>query len=210
MKNIAIIIGIVLLFSCNTYAQLPFSLGVKIGINSSKMLNEFSNVNDIKDQAKTGFLFGAFARIKLPVVYLQPEVYFTKKGGDFQSATIPQFQNQVFTQQTVLNMIDVPVLVGLKLIDLKAVNLRIMTGPVISFVTSKDVSYQVNGVNLGSAPETSEYKNTLWGVQLGAGIDVMNFSLDVRYEWGLNNISDNPSMDTKSKLLNISLGMKLF
>ncbi len=210
MRRIALLLITVFLLSGNSFAQSPISLGVKIGFNSSKMPTEFSSFGEVKDQAKTGFLAGAFVRIKLPVVYLQPEVYFTKKGGDFESATIPQFQNQTFTQQTVLNTIDVPVLLGVKLINLKVVNLRIMTGPVISFVTSKDVSYQVNGVNLGSAPNSATYKSTIWGIQAGAGIDVMNFSLDVRYEWGLNNISDNADITTKTKLLNVSLGMKLF
>ena len=111
----------------------------------------------------------------------------------------------------MIDSLDVPILVGVKLINLKVVNFRIMTGPVISFVTSKDISYQVNGVNLGNEPSsTTDYKNTIWGIQAGAGIDVMNFSLDVRYEWGLSNISDNTDMTSKTKLLNISLGMKLF
>ena len=211
MRKIALFFIAIFLFSCNSFAQSPISLGLKLGFNSSKMPTEFSSFGEVKDQAKTGFLAGAFVRIKLPVVYLQPEVYFTKKGGDFESLKIPKFQNKTFTQQTVLNTIDVPVLVGVKLINLKVVNLRIMTGPVISFVTSKDVSYQVNGVNLGNEPSsTTDYKSTIWGIQAGAGIDVMNFSLDVRYEWGLNNISDNPDITTKTKLLNVSLGMKLF
>ncbi len=210
MKKIALVFLISLLFSYNTFAQLPISLGVKIGFNSAKMPTEFTNVSDIKDQAKAGFLAGAFARFELPIIYIQPEVYFTKKGGDFQSATIPQFQNQVFTQQTVLNTIDVPVLVGAKLLNLKVVNFRVMAGPVISFVTSKDVSYQVNGVNLGSAPSSSKYKNTIWCIQAGVGVDVLKFSLDFRYEWGLNNISDYADMNTKTKLFNVSLGLKLF
>jgi len=210
MKKLTLAYVILFLFSCNAFAQLPLSLGVKVGFNSTKMLTEYTNVNDITNKSKSGFLFGAFARINLPVIYIQPELYFAKKGGDFQSAMIPQFQNQLFTQQTVLNTIDIPVLLGIKLINLKVVNFRVMTGPVISLVTSKDVSYQVNGAIIGSVPATTAYKNTIWGIQAGAGIDVLNFSLDVRYEWGLNNISDNPDMNTKTKILNVSLGLKLF
>ncbi|MEI6695869.1 MAG: porin family protein [Bacteroidota bacterium] len=211
MKKIIFVLGIVFLFSSNGFSQSPLNLGVKIGFNSSKMPTEFTNVSDIKEQAKTGFLAGAFVRINLSSIYLQPEIYFTKKGGSFQSATIPQFQGKTFTQQTVLNTIDVPVLLGIKLINFKVVNLRLMAGPVISFVTSKDISYQVDGVNLGSLPSpTTDYKNTIWSIQAGAGIDVLKFTLDVRYEWGLNNISDNGSMNSKTNLLNVSLGMKIF
>jgi len=211
MKKIFISLALItILFSAN--AQLPFSLGLKIGFNSTKMVTELKNINDIKEEAKMGYLAGAFLRINLPKIYLQPEIYYTRKAGDYQSTTIPLFQNQTFTQKTILNSIDVPVLIGIKLLDLKLFNLRLMTGPVASFVTSKDVNYEVNGVNIGSLPSTDfgNYKDINWSIQAGAGIDVLNFTLDVRYEWGLNNISDVADMNVKSKLLNVSVGMKLF
>ncbi|MCX6231559.1 MAG: porin family protein [Bacteroidetes bacterium] len=211
MKKIALILITFFVVITTTNAQSPLNLGVKIGFNSTKMPTEFKNVSDITDQAKTGFLAGAFVRINLPVFYIQPEIYFTKKGGSFQSATIPQFNNMLLTQQTVLNTIDIPVLAGMKLINLSVFNFRVMAGPVISFVTSKDVAYQINGVaqaiNSGTSVTTS-YKDKLWGIQVGAGIDVLKFTLDIRYEWGLNNISDSPDMNIKTKLLNVSLGMK--
>lgn len=211
MRKLILIFISVFLFFSNTFGQLPFSLGAKVGFNSSKMITEITNVTDIKNHVKTGLLAGAFIRINLSALYLQPEIYFAKKGGDFQSTTIPQFQNKVFTQQTVLNTIDIPLLVGVKLINLNVVNLRIMAGPVISFVTSKDISNQVDNVSSGSlALATTDYKNSIWSIQAGIGIDVLNFTFDVRYEWGLNNISDNPLMNTKTKLLNVSLGFKFF
>lgn len=211
MKKIIISLVFVAIFS-SVNAQLPFSLGLKVGFNSTKMVTELNNVNDIKEEAKMGYLAGAFLRINLPKIYLQPEVYYTKKAGDYHSVTIPAFQNQTFTQKTILNSIDVPVLIGVKLLDLKLFNLRLMTGPVASFITSKDVNYEVNGVKIGSLPfiDLGNYKDINWAIQAGAGIDVLNFTLDVRYEWGLNNISDVADMNVKSKLLNVSIGMKLF
>jgi|DewCreStandDraft_4_1066084.scaffolds.fasta_scaffold43664_2 hypothetical protein len=211
MKKIIITLALVAVLS-NVKSQLPFNLGVKVGFNSTKMITELKNVNDISEEAKLGYLAGAFVRINLPKIYLQPEIYYTKKAGDYQTATIPQFQNQTFTQKTILNSIDVPLLIGVKLLDLKVSNIRLMTGPVASFVTSKDVNYEVNGINIGSLPSTDlgKYNNINWAIQAGAGIDVMNFTLDVRYEWGINNISDVADMNVKSKLLNVSIGMKLF
>jgi len=211
MKKIIILITFVAIFS-SVKAQLPLSLGLKVGFNSTKMATELKNVNDIKEEAKMGYLAGAFLRINLPKIYLQPEVYYTKKSGDYQSTNIPSFQNQTFTQKTILNSIDFPVLIGVKLLDLKLFNLRLMTGPVASFLIGKDVNYEVNGIKIGSLPSTDlgNYNDINWAIQAGAGIDVFNFTLDVRYEWGLNNISDAVDMNVKSKLLNVSLGMKLF
>ncbi len=211
MKKIIILMTFVAIFS-SVKAQLPLSLGLKVGFNSTKMATELKNVNDIKEEAKMGYLAGVFLRINLPKIYIQPEVYYTKKSGDYQSTNIPSFQNQTFTQKTILNSIDVPVLIGVKLLDLKLFNLRLMTGPVASFLIGKDVNYEVNGIKIGSLPSTDlgNYNDINWAIQAGAGIDVFNFTLDVRYEWGLNNISDAVDMNVKSKLLNVSLGMKLF
>lgn len=208
MKKLSILFVFIMIMMNATQAQLPVSAGLKIGINSSVMPTKITNMGDVKDQAKTGFLFGAFARINLPVIYLQPELYYTKKGGDMQYLSAP---NIVFTQQTTLKTIDVPLLIGVKLINLKAANLRVMTGPVVSFITSKDISYQLNGIEIGSnTTKTGNYKNTIWGLQAGAGIDVLMFTLDIRYEWGLNNISDYSDMNAKTRLFHIALGMKLF
>ena len=60
MRRIAFIFAGIFMLSCNSFAQLPFSLGLKVGFNSSKMPTEFSSFGEVKDQAKTGFLAGAF------------------------------------------------------------------------------------------------------------------------------------------------------
>ncbi len=208
MKKLKLFLLIIFLFSYNSFSQSTLSLGLKVGFNSSKMTNEFKNVSDIANQSKTGYLFGVFVRVNLPVIYLQPELYYTKKGGSFQSATL--YANQVYTQQTVLNTIDIPLLFGIKLINLKVINLRLMAGPVASFIISKNINKQLDGVELSTSLSSEKLKEAIWGIQAGAGIDVLNFSVDVRYEWGLNNISEYSEMNTKTRLLNVSLGLKIF
>jgi hypothetical protein len=53
-------------------------------------------------------------------------------------------------------------------------------------------------------------KDTQWGFQLGAGVDVLMFTFDIRYEIGLNNMYTPPagseSYDIKSNLFRFSLG----
>jgi len=210
MKYLIGIVLFIFMIMNSLYAQFPISAGLKIGFNSTKMPTEISNINTIKDETQSGFLAGAFVRLKLPKFYIQPEVYFTKKGGDMQYTDA---SNNYFTQQSSFKTVDIPLLIGVKLIDLKVVNLRIMAGPVASFITDKNITYQLNGIDMSSLLSTSptvNFKDLIWGVQLGAGIDVLNFTLDVRYEWGVNNISDYSSMNSKSKLLHVGLGMKFF
>ncbi len=207
MKKSILLFLFAMIISNLLQAQLPISAGLKIGFNTSKMPTEITNISDIKSQGQNGFLAGAFVRIKLTKFYIQPEVYFTKKGGDFQYSNT----GNIYTQQSSFKTVDVPLLFGIKILDFKAFNFRLMAGPVASFITDKSVSYQVNGVNLPAVPSpTLNFKNTIWGFQAGAGIDILNFTLDVRYEWGINNISDYSEMTSKTKILHVGLGMKLF
>ena len=74
-------------------------------------------------------------------------------------------------------------MVGVRLIDLKAVNIRLMLGPVASFVLNKDIDSDDNNPVL----EKNDFKDMNWGFQGGAGIDVLFLTLDIRYELGLNN-----------------------
>jgi hypothetical protein len=208
MRRLYLFMGFIFLLINYINGQTPISAGIKIGFNSSKMITEIANVNEIEDASKNGLLAGVFVRINLSKFYLQPEAYFAKKGGDFQYTNS---SNAIFTQQNDFNTIDIPVLIGLKLIDLKVVNLRIMAGPMASLIIGKDIKYQLNGIETSfSGSPTENFKNTNWGIQAGMGIDVLNFTLDVKYEWGINNISDYNDMTAKSKIINVSLGMKFF
>ncbi len=208
MRRLYLFVGFVFLLINIINGQTPISAGIKIGFNSSKMITEIANVNEIQDASKNGLLAGVFVRINLSKFYLQPEVYYAKKGGSFQYTNS---LNAIFTQQNDFNTIDIPVLVGLKLIDLKVVNLRIMAGPMVSLIIGKDIKYQLNGIETSFfGSPTEDFKNKIWGIQAGMGIDVLNFTLDIKYEWGINNISDYNDMTAKSKIINVSLGMKFF
>jgi len=174
-------------------AQGFFDAGFKAGINSSKIS---ANVTDYTPQTINNYLFGAFARINLGRIYIQPEAYYNSKGGEYidkvNLSTVNSFD---------LKTIDVPALIGIKLIDQKAFNLRILAGPVFSFVTDKSASSQLN--------ETA-IKDNFFGWQYGAGIDFLFLTFDARMESYSNNLYDTPKFDSKNGNFVISLGVKLF
>lgn len=191
MKKIAIF----LLFAAvalNVKAQGGiFDLGLKAGINSSKISTDIS---DYTPQTINRFLVGAFARVNLGRIYIQPEAYYNSKGGEYidkvNSSTVNKFD---------LHTVDVPALLGLKIIDQKALNLRIMAGPVFSFLTDKSAKGQFTEDNL---------KNSFFGWQYGAGVDFLFLTLDARMESYAKNF--DPNFDTKNGTFVISLGVKLF
>jgi len=192
MRKLTIII-ILAVFTLTGNAQGFFDFGPKIGINTSKMS---TNVSDYNPQTISKFQFGAFARINVGRFYIQPEAYYNTKSGEYidnvNSSTINSFN---------LHSVDVPALLGFKIINQKAVNVRIMTGPVLSFLTDKSVKGQFTEDNL---------KNSVFAWQYGAGIDILFLTLDARMESHSNNFYDSPNFNTKNGNFVISLGVKLF
>ena len=190
----------------STFAQLPFTfdLGVKAGINSTKITTDNMSFNgynysDFKSDAKSGFNIGAFARIGGKKIYLQPELLYCQRNGQSTSGTT----NQTLTLKTI----QVPVLLGFKLIDLKVASLRAFTGPAMSYVMSSS-NVEMNLPNF----DPKNFKNNIWDWQLGGGVDVLMFTFDVRYEWGLSNTSggnlSNIGFVNKSNILTFSIGFK--
>lgn len=184
------------------HTQIPsYTFGPKIGYNS----NNFSiNVDSITNGLKNSFQFGAFVRIG-DKVYLQPEVYYTIKGGILDNGTGASSHRQDLTLKTLV----IPVIVGARIIDLSGINIRIMGGPTMSFVLNKKIEPPyLDGV--WPIKSTRDLRNSILGVQMGGGIDVFFMTLDVRYELGLNNIyKGGANFSLKNNAVNISLGIKL-
>jgi hypothetical protein len=172
------------------------NFGPKIGYSSSILSTNFEN---IKEDAKHNFMAGLFLRIG-DKLYLQPEVLYHVRGGILDSAGLEQ--NITFKN------LEIPVMVGFKLLNLKVVNLRFMGGPVASFVLDKDITFN----ELIKDPlQTDDLSNIIWGLDVGLGLDVLFFTLDVRYEFGLNNIyTGSEAFDIKNNIFTIGLGFKLF
>lgn len=174
------------------HAQETIEAGLKAGLNTSKIS---MNLSDYTPQTVNKFQFGAYARFNLSRFYIQPEAYFNSKGGEYIDKISPSTINSFD-----LNTIDVPALVGFKVIDQKAYNLRVLAGPVFSFVTSKSVSSQLT--------ETA-IKNSFFGWQYGVGADFLFMTLDARMESLSSNLYATPNFDSKNGTFVISLGFKI-
>ncbi len=197
MKKFSVLI--VLLVSIVLTASAQLTLGPKIGVSVSKLS---TNLDDIKNAARTGISFGAFVRFG-DKTYLQPELIYNHKGTD-----LTQTQDGTdFTSELNIKTLDIPIMIGHKITGLPMGNIRVMGGPVASFILDKDLSISKEGFE--ESLDAIQLKNAIWGLQLGAGVDIMMFTLDVRYEIGLNDISDMEGVDFKSNSFQISLGWKI-
>ena len=197
--------------------QSQFQLGIKGGFHSTHFNTdnawsilknqenyEFQNA---KDDMKNGFTLGAYARIGLiGGLSLQPELYYSEKSG----ATTYMFEervspvNQSVTENMKYYSWDIPILLRLKVIDLKLLNLYALTGPVASFKAKDKSSFS----DLNDELNCNKLKSTNWNFQLGGGVEVWRLNLDVRYEWGMSDISKT-ELIRKGNSLMFSLGFRL-
>lgn len=192
---------VIFCFSYPLFAQGPINIGVKFGANRSTM--NFVTIDEIYEENVNHYLAGAFVRGNLGRLYVQPEVYFNTKGGIIQPVSDNQF-NIPTSVELNYQTLDVPVLIGVKIINKPIFNLRVNAGPVFSYITASDFSEDL-------ADLTTEHLNDNYvGWQFGAGVDVWFVSLDARIEGTGNLLNDRSSLSAKNQVFLFSAAIKLF
>lgn len=223
MKKIILAITL-LTFTSSIYSQ-TLDFGIKGGINSQKITTDsYKGVSgytfsDFKSDAKMGFNIGAFARVGGKKLYLQPELLYSIRKGNTNltlEASTGSLTTGAYTQAFDIKSVQVPLLLGYKLIDLKLASVRVFTGPAMSVILKNS---EINLSHLGAIVPASDYdpktfKNNVWDWQLGGGVDVGPLVVDVRYSWGLTNVSDGDPLKigfvNKGNIFTFSLGYKFF
>ncbi|WP_297087811.1 porin family protein [uncultured Draconibacterium sp.] len=189
-----------ILFSTVGFAQPVFDLGLKAGVNYSNM--SLDGEFDLNSDAITKLHWGAFGRVGFDRLYIQPEVYFSKKGGDL-SYDDP-FDIITLTGGFDYKTIDVPLLLGYKIVKSSVLDLHIMGGPVFNFVTDSNYPDELN-----EFLKDDFFNNHLCGVQYGLGVDVLFLTLDARVEH-TSKIYDDPDLISgKSTTFMLTLGFKI-
>lgn len=210
MKRIILLLAAVIITS-TAFSQVTF--GPKIGYNTAKLSLDRS---DITSGLKNNFQFGVFLRLGQKI-YVQPELNWLTQGSIFQTPSLSSILP--FTQEVNLKTIQIPVLIGIKLIDLKLVSIRVFGGPTASIVQDKTI---VNGVeNLIDPITKTDISDMIWSFQVGGGIDVAGLTIDIRYNVGLINVINNVNIpidgvdtaipfESKTNGFTISIGYKIF
>ncbi|NOU45501.1 MAG: PorT family protein [Bacteroidales bacterium] len=212
MKKL-LLVAILFSLSCGLMAQISF--GPKIGYTTGKLSTDKS---DITTSMKSSFLFGAFLRLG-GKVYLQPEVNWYTAGGVFKKPSLTGISP--FEDEVNLKSIQIPLYLGYKLLDLKLVQVRAQAGPTASIITSKSIN-PLKPLDYGAQIKEADIKDVLWGLQFGAGVDVLMFTLDVQYMFGLNKLigdvqvttdagtTETVKFDSRQQGFMVSLGWKIF
>lgn len=216
MKKYFLIISALFLFTAAAYSQVNF--GIKAGYNSSLNFDNISSVksgeytlNNVQSELNNGFHAGAFMRLGIKKFYLQPELLYNMQKKDYQyTVQDAQNQNVDINNYVTFSTIDIPVLLGYKIVDFGIVNIRAFAGPKLRLNAGSQISFEnVSDGSVDTDQLKGELKNAQLGLEAGAGVDIMKLTVDFRF----NAINDlyQANWETKPDLNSnfvISLGWK--
>ncbi|PJJ80325.1 porin family protein [Mucilaginibacter auburnensis] len=193
MKKYLLSAALLIAVSISAHAQ--FSLGVKGGVNFSKITTD-----NLNESTVAGYQAGLFGRIGTGV-YVQPELYLSSKGGKFNSNN----NGTNYSGDVKFTTLNVPLLVGTAIGD-DDLNFRIMGGPIYSYIMDQSKNFSANFG--GAYADFGNYNKSTLGFQVGAGVDIGSITADLRYEGGLTKLNENYGQ--RQNLWALSIGFKIF
>jgi hypothetical protein len=162
-----------------------FWWGPKIGVD---LVHPTANSDEVLTQFKSSSQYGVFFEFGRKF-YFQPELYFATVRED----NIDGVTNKVHSLR-------IPLMLGLRIFNLKVISAHLMAGPSASFLLSE------------TAPVPSQNRQkTNFMLQGGAGADFLGFlTLDIRYGVNLNgSTSEEISQLNWKSGVNMTLGVKI-
>lgn len=222
MKKLLILLAALLSFELS-HAQFV-SWGLKVGGNTvmNTKLNDFKDIPTVDTSATSalktivlkqgkkpwGLHAGAFARIKVLAIYIQPELLFTQSKTEIniEEAGVETIAQQKF------NKFDIPVMIGAKFGPA-----RVNVGPVATFVISETGNFREKMNEIAQQTIVEQAKGASLGLQIGLGLDLLKIlTLDLRYEFGLSKLGKSVTImgnefktDQRTQQLFLSVGVFL-
>ncbi|TAL73587.1 MAG: PorT family protein [Bacteroidetes bacterium] len=210
MKRLSAIVLIVLM-SVPAFSQIKF--GLKAGVSTSSLSmptiktvtsGTTSYTVEALTNAKYGFHGGAFVRLSLLGIYLQPELLFSTRTNEYTVVKLGTTPVSNVVKQS-FNKLDIPVMLGFKLGPV-----RLNAGPAGSLLINSPKEL------IDSPDYKSIYSRMTIGYQAGLGIDVLNIlTVDLRYEGSLkkyqnqieNLTGTKVNLDDRANAFLLSLGL---
>ena len=179
MKNQFTILVAVFSFTLS-FAQDGPAFGIKAGLNYNANGDYIESIQENVENPdrNIGFHAGFFGKFG-NTLYFRPELVFTSTKSDYNSG---EFNMQ---------KLDAPLLVGVKLVG----PLSVFGGPSLQYILSSKFNDNTS---------KNIEKDLTVGVNFGAAINFNKFSIDLRYERGLNkneaSFLDNNGIDISDRI----------
>ncbi len=229
-------IGILLLltFSSLTYGQSKlfvekdkiFNFGFTAGLRSSLPVVNSLTIDGIEAENlqvhyRVGYQGSVFCRLNIDRIFLQPSISWQHSSSEIRFSLPSEIENtqDLFSNRLKLRheSIEVPVLVGYKIIKESPYGLSLMIGP--KFKYNYNTKYTFNFEN--SMNRFSNDSNEIdINIVMGVGVSIWRLFFDFTYEFGLNKMDSdfknlNPveasitdiTIDKRMNVMSFSLGL---
>ncbi len=195
--------SLIMLLSLSLSAQLDFGLRAGVGLAKTGISDFQSTQQAIQTlegaDRELSYHLGIYAKIKTPLLFIQPEIIFSQVNQSVDAnqvgATNPR------NLELDVSRVDIPLLVGKKLGPV-----RLLAGPVYSANIS-DLTGDIS----------SDLESGTFGYQVGVGVEIRKFMLDIRYEGAFSSFASNLivdqtnyQVDLRTNQLMVCLGFELF
>jgi len=186
-------------------SSLSPKFGIKGGVNLTNMF-----VDDVDDEnMKVGFNAGFFA--KLPVtrgLSIQPELLYTSKGAKLTYDNIIEGEGEY---RFNLNYIELPVLAVVNV----AKNFNLHVGPYVSYLAEANIKNLDDDGDMDDIADlnTDNFNRWDYGLVGGLGIDISNFTIGARYNYGLKEVGKSGSLagrltkDSRNSAISLYIGI---
>lgn len=194
-KTLLAVVG--LLACCAIHAQAGPGFGIKAGVNYAGNGDYFNSASDAFENPdrNAGLHFGIWGKLGNRI-YFRPELVYTSTSSSYDEGDLK------------IQKLDAPLLVGAKIIG----PLHAFVGP--SFQYLLDTDFENDGLTFGDVENDLSV-----GLNIGAGVNLGKFGIDLRYERGFTeneinvinaNITNiNDRVDTRPDQLILSFSLKL-
>jgi len=190
----------ILLFAILLSTQL---LSAQVTIRPQVGFNFSSITDDLPQETlngNSGYQFGVDVKFG-DRLYFQPGLFYESRKGD----VIPD-DEAIGDIDMKVDRIRIPVIAGYNLLRERDqfFNLRLFTGPSLSFAVSKDLDDQ--GV---LSVEEDDLQTFALGWGVGAGVDIAFLFVDLGYEFGLLKLLNHPDAKPRNNLFYLNGGINL-
>jgi hypothetical protein len=194
MKKVSVLILALVFVSSGALFAQGFHLGIKGGVNMSKL----DGGQSFSDGFKLGLSAGAFAELNFTKHFgIQPELLFNQTNTRTASNFDEIYQLNGYAGRNVyLNYLSIPVLLSFKPIPL----ISILVGPQFGIKMSDNISTST----------INAFKSGDFSVVGGAQLNLGGFKAGARYVIGLNNLNDlNDNYKWQSQTIQLYVGFRI-
>ena len=176
-----------------------FVINPQAGVVGQDMTGD---VADLDDTAKLGYAIGGNLRFG-GRGYMAPGIYW--EHTSLEATTVDDATLDEVTDNLEVTSIRVPVLFGYNLssgdaMSMGSLGFRVYGGPSATMIM--DVDDNAFGI------EKSDYKRSIFGAQVGAGLDLSAVTIDASYEFGISNVFKDDAEDHKQNVARGMVGLK--